>query len=242
LLLAAWVSSRHSSTTTKKKVMKILFGFVGLYSAFHLSYIVYHIYIFNLRDTFEPTTEMLQSRNQVGQKCNIGMESVTLIHNVHSFRLADEVIQENPWKPVLFKNFLLDPAGRWDEVEREYGNSTLTFSKLLLGGFGNTWVSGIKDVLDTVELPLSEYFETSSKLPSNESMYAAFLEFRHSPSRGNSPDDIFQNAFVDQGFLSNFREDLIATSIHAAPCTQSYTTIRWNQNLDICSPLPSQEV
>jgi hypothetical protein len=55
------------------------------------------------------------------------------------------------------------------------------------------------------------------------SMYAAFLEFRHSPSRGNSPDDIFQDVFTDHGFLSNFREDLISTALHAAPAAQSYS-------------------
>ena len=189
------------------------------YLAYNLSLVAYKCYLFSQRYDLDYS----EIKRPVSETCDVGLEHVRIIDNVRSFKQADDIIEENPWQPVLFKNFLDDAPTRWNEIYEEHKDTVLTFSKMKTKAFGNLYQSGAVKIMDKVEQKLSDYLDNSFKGNANETLYAAFLELPRSSVRGNSENDIFQNARVDQAFLSNFKEDILGTPLHAAPATQSYT-------------------
>jgi hypothetical protein len=71
---------------------------------------------------------------------------------------------------------------------------------------------------------LGDFYEESSKLPSNRALYASFVQFLNASSVSDSSNSITNNLKVkaDTNFISNFPHDIIATPIHAAPLAHSY--------------------
>lgn len=79
--------------------------------------------------------------------CNVDHEHIATFHGVDSFSDIVKKIDEQglfAQKPLLFKNFLVDPALTMQEVRTLSDDVKITFSNVSWDSFGNVFMQGVR--------------------------------------------------------------------------------------------------
>ena len=163
----------------------------------------------------------------VANHCNYPQEHVRLVEHVHSFSQVSSIIHKDffrdGWEPILFKNFLPKAQEKWSDIAKKHENASLMFSEVTELSFGNMWMPGIKPhgKVETNLRNITLNAENSSK----ESLFASFLPFldkSSSMSILNMTENEYGSIIIDTNFVSNFKQTILATSIHSAVPPNSF--------------------
>jgi hypothetical protein len=159
--------------------------------------------------------------------CNVPMEHVRQVDNVHSFREVSAMLSKGWYnlalEPVLFKRFLKQPDSAWKRIVDKHAEAPLLFSEVEELSFGNMWLPGIRP-FGKVESTLHEVVSEATA-EGEKSFFASFLPFLDEDSARivlNMTKEEYKSIITDTNFVSNFRRTTLATAIHSAVPANSY--------------------
>lgn len=180
-----------------------------------------HIMIL-LNADYMPDPFKEQSISKLESCEGVAFQAVKTITGVHDYESASKIIATHT-EPLIFKNYIKDPAKLWKRYEAALANKEIPFNIMELNGFGNMWLSGntltnhinatIPDILWNIPVDPDQKF-------AHYASFAAFLDLSHPDFQDET---VPTNVFRDTNFVSHFPQDVLGTPIHGAPMAESYS-------------------
>ena len=171
-------------------------------------------------DLLPDTNAVAASPNGVLPACDgIVFRDSVVMHDIHDFQRAAAIMRELN-VPVVFKKFREDPQSLWTNVYSEYQSTKLTQTRVKYLSFGNMFMAGTRTYIhDVFNITLSDIVDRDSET----SYYASFASFLSYESLQNLFGNISKKFYRDTNFISNFPDDVIASTLHSASYISSFS-------------------